>query len=481
MNVLGAQIAGDGELPLIGRYATGSLLLAVAAFLMAVFLKLSLPEQSSPRTPPARTTIGLFPPPRTTTTSIPFLVIREPDWRIIPKTLEAYEKETHRALETLSLAIETLRGNHDEDAVTVAPVTDLLHDKIDRLEQLYANDMAILKDIIIKPFPCQFMLPLQSSLFVVAEEQEETTEEHHHATTSHPRHERQSQQFTFAAPRQQQTPDSSTTAAASSSYDSVRQVVAHLVRDWSELGAAIRTPLYDWCSSAITKHYNTVSSSSSGAAAGPILVPGAGLGRLAWQLAAVDGYLVEALESSTVMAAAAYAMYHYHGSKPRLTIHPYAADPFSNEVDSRQRYTSCRVPDINTTTTSDMIWSSGGRLSYTVATFDLEAIPHQHYGAVVTCFFLDTATTLVDYIVTIQAVLKNGGLWINVGPLQWHLNSKVPLVADELRVLLTNVYHFTVLHWSVDETVLNYRDASQSSGSTFSDGYRPLRFILRWD
>jgi N2227-like protein len=402
MNVLGAQIAGDGELPLIGRYAAGSLLLAVAAFLMAVFLKSSLPEQSSPPTPPARTTIGLFPLP-TTTTSIPFLVIREPDWR----------------------------------------------------------------------------LPLQSS-FLVAEEQEETVE--HHRATSH-RHERQSQQFTFTAPRQQQTPDSSTTAAASSSYDSVRQVVTHLVRDWSELGAAIRTPLYDWCSSAITKHYNTGSSSfsSSGAAAGPILVPGAGLGRLAWQLAAVDGYLVEALESSTVMAAAAYAMYHYHDSKPRLTIHPYAADPFSNEVDSRQRYTSCRVPDINTTTTSDMIWSSGGRLSYTVATFDLEAIPRQHYGAVVTCFFLDTATTLVDYIGTIQAVLKNGGLWINVGPLQWHLNSKVPLVADELRVLLTNVYHFTVLHWSVDETVLNYRDASRSSGSTFSDGYRPLRFILRWD
>jgi N2227-like protein len=463
--------------PLIGRYATGSLLLVLAAFLMAVFLKSSLPAQSSRRrtpAPAARTT------PRTTTTIIPFLVIREPDWRIIPKTLEAYEKETHRALETLSLAIETLSGSNQDDAVTVTPVTDLLHNKIDRLEQLYAKDMAILKDVIIKPFPCQFMLPFQSS-FVVEEDEDVETVEHDHAT-SH-RHQRQSQQFTFAAPRQQQTPDSGTTAAAassSSSYESVRQVVAHLVRDWSELGAAIRTPLYDWCSSAIAKHYNNGSSTFVGAAAGPILVPGAGLGRLAWQLAAVDGYMVEALESSTVMAAAAYAMYHYPGSKPRLTIHPYAADPFSNEVDSCQRYTSTRMPDINTTT-SDRIWSGGGRLSYTVATFDLAAIPHQHYGAVVTCFFLDTATTLVDYIVTIQAVLENGGLWINVGPLQWHLNSKVPLVADELRVLLTTVYHFTVLHWSVDETVLNYRDASRSSGSTFSDGYRPLRFILRWD
>jgi carnosine N-methyltransferase len=275
----------------------------------------------------------------------------------------------------------------------------------------------------------------------------------------------------------------------------VRQVVAHLVRDWSALGADIRAPLYDWCSHALATY-----GPPPDVAGPPVLVPGAGLGRLAWQLAAVDGYTVEALESSTVMAAAAHAMllYHHHhddgstssnGSfktpRPPLTIHAHAADPFNNEVDSRQRYESCRVPDVNAT----RMLIGTGRLSYTVAVFDKIVLPARYYGAVVTCFFIDTATTLIDYVSTVRAILRPGGIWINIGPLQWHGNNKVPLAADELRVLLTttplsnNGAVFTVLHWSVDETVLNYRDASRRStaGSTFADGYRPLRFVLRFD
>jgi hypothetical protein len=118
-----------------------------------------------------------------------------------------------------------------------------------------------------------------------------------------------------------------------------------------------------------------------------------------------------------------------------------------------------------------------------VAMFDKTVLPARHYGAVVTCFFIDTATTLIDYVSTVRTVLRPGGIWINIGPLQWHGNNKVPLAADELRVLLTTNSAFTVLHWSVDETVLNYRDASlrSTAGSTFADGYRPLRFVLRYD
>lgn len=40
--------------------------------------------------------------------------------------------------------------------------------------------------------------------------------------------------------------------------------------------------------------------------------------------------------------------------------------------------------------------------------------------AVVTCFFLDTAPIILDYIETIDHVLKPGGIWINLGPLLYH-------------------------------------------------------------
>ena len=40
--------------------------------------------------------------------------------------------------------------------------------------------------------------------------------------------------------------------------------------------------------------------------------------------------------------------------------------------------------------------------------------------AVLTCFFLDTAKNIFQYIETIAACLKPGGCWINLGPLLYH-------------------------------------------------------------
>lgn len=37
------------------------------------------------------------------------------------------------------------------------------------------------------------------------------------------------------------------------------------------------------------------------------------------------------------------------------------------------------------------------------------------WDAVVTCFFIDTAKNIVDYLETIHKVLKTGGVWINAG------------------------------------------------------------------
>ncbi|CAL9194458.1 unnamed protein product [Musa hybrid cultivar] len=43
-----------------------------------------------------------------------------------------------------------------------------------------------------------------------------------------------------------------------------------------------------------------------------------------------------------------------------------------------------------------------------------------YWDAVVTCFFLDTAHNIVEYIETISKLLKTGGVWINLGPLLYH-------------------------------------------------------------
>ena len=47
----------------------------------------------------------------------------------------------------------------------------------------------------------------------------------------------------------------------------------------------------------------------------------------------------------------------------------------------------------------------------------------EHFDAVTTCFFIDTAPNVIKYIETINHCLKQGGIWINIGPLLWHFES----------------------------------------------------------
>ena len=299
------------------------------------------------------------------------------------------------------------------------------------------------------------------------------------------------------------------------SYNEVGQVVAHLVRDWTTEGRTIRANLYDWCCQRVT-HYrsgttsSTRSSSSSSSHQYRIVVPGAGVGRLAWDLFmnhqnqenntskhSSSVVAVEAVESSWSMAAAAAAILQRHATGQ---LRPYAADHWTNQVHSRQRYDVVSFPDTNVANISSSSSSSsrrnshGSSLSYTIADFvQLRSIPgyKSHVDVVVTCFFIDTAVNILDYVDTIRTLLKKDGLWVNVGPLQWHRQSRLPVSADELKQIVL-VAGFDILEWGVDITPVEYRNSQwsdprdhQASGdgttirSTHYDAYCPLRFVVR--
>ncbi len=48
------------------------------------------------------------------------------------------------------------------------------------------------------------------------------------------------------------------------------------------------------------------------------------------------------------------------------------------------------------------------------------------FDAVVTCFFIDTASSLFEVLAVIGHVLRPGGVWINSGPLHYHQREAVP-------------------------------------------------------
>lgn len=55
----------------------------------------------------------------------------------------------------------------------------------------------------------------------------------------------------------------------------------------------------------------------------------------------------------------------------------------------------------------------------------------EKWDSVVTCFFIDTAPNVLEYLKVVHRCLKPGGVWINGGPLLWHWQNSGPRSASE--------------------------------------------------
>lgn len=66
------------------------------------------------------------------------------------------------------------------------------------------------------------------------------------------------------------------------------------------------------------------------------------------------------------------------------------------------------------------------------------------FDVVVTCFFLDTFSRIVEPLAVIQHVLRPGGLWVNAGPLHYHNKPSVPYSYAQVERMI-NALNFTKL------------------------------------
>ncbi|KAF7267277.1 hypothetical protein GWI33_019468 [Rhynchophorus ferrugineus] len=64
--------------------------------------------------------------------------------------------------------------------------------------------------------------------------------------------------------------------------------------------------------------------------------------------------------------------------------------------------------------------SPKGNFSMTAGDFLEVYTNNDEWHCVATCFFIDCAPNVVQFIETIYDILKPGGLWINLGPLLYH-------------------------------------------------------------
>ncbi|KAI0124248.1 N2227-like protein-domain-containing protein [Xylariales sp. AK1849] len=207
-----------------------------------------------------------------------------------------------------------------------------------------------------------------------------------------------------------------------SDKDKARSTIRQFYRDWSSEGCLERNACYGPVFRALEAQKVKYPDKSPM----KVLVPGAGLGRLVFDLCQ-KGYFSEGNEISYHQLLASSYILNNVEKAGQHTIYPWVHS-FSNHRNRENQFQSYKVPDIHPQHT--LAQTRGiGAMQMCAADFLCLYGDESHkdqYDAVAACFFLDTAPNLIRYLEVIRHCLVPGGILINVGPLLWHWENHVP-------------------------------------------------------
>lgn len=218
--------------------------------------------------------------------------------------------------------------------------------------------------------------------------------------------------------------------------EKVYTTVKQFVRDWSAEGAAERERCYGPVISAIDDHFKDRDKSAIS-----VIVPGAGLGRLVWELA-TRGFNSQGNEWSTFMLLASNYILNGMGALNKMPTHHTQVFPFahqfSNNFAVEDQLRSVTIPDADPTDLPNE------NMSMTMGDFLQVYTDEDSCDCIASCFFMDTARNPIVYLETMFRILKPGGILVNLGPLLYHFADSpdapsVELCYDEIRHVLTAI------------------------------------------
>jgi len=194
--------------------------------------------------------------------------------------------------------------------------------------------------------------------------------------------------------------------------DKVQSTIKQIVRDWSSAGEEERSKCYGPLLETLTSLY------PDNRHLVKVLVPGAGLGRLAWEIAN-RGFECQGSEFSLYMLFASNFLLNKCGSVDSYKIHPYVHE-FCNNKASKDQLKEISFPDKDTGMLPEDAKFSMAAGDFVDVFSGPEYVSSQ--DCVVTCFFIDCAHNILEFVQIINRVLKKGGMWINLGPLLYHFS-----------------------------------------------------------
>jgi SAM-dependent methyltransferase len=214
--------------------------------------------------------------------------------------------------------------------------------------------------------------------------------------------------------------------SSETNMDKARSCVNQFYRDWSAEGAVERSKCFDPVLESLNDEFQVQSAKALGLVKSTlrVLVPGAGLGRLVFDIC-LAGYSVEGNEISYHALMASSLALNHTTKVGEFTIAPFALNG-SNHVKRNDQFKTCLVPDVHPGTA---LASATGKMSMSTGDFCViynQPESRDTFDAVATVFFIDTAPNIIRYIEAVRNCLKPGGIWINLGPLLWHHVARPP-------------------------------------------------------
>jgi len=234
----------------------------------------------------------------------------------------------------------------------------------------------------------------------------------------------------------------------------VRESLKHFVRDWSQEGAREREKIFQ----PIIRVLERVPVAER--ARMKVLVPGSGLGRLAWEISQlgessvynllsilmlVIGFITRAVEFSYFMILAMRFLFSPTATTKtnQHQIQPFA-HWFSHQRSNEALFRTISIPDVvpRFSPSLELIEEDFLKLRSPRDTFHNPSDKTTSgYDFIVTLFFIDTSINIFSTIEKIYHLLRPGGVWINLGPLLWPggAQAKVELSLDELMHVIQEI------------------------------------------
>ncbi|THH19544.1 hypothetical protein EW146_g1640 [Bondarzewia mesenterica] len=405
---------------------------------------------------------------------------------LLPEDVEEEQAHFQNVITTFQqYAPYTLAGNNRrrKDLFTLSREDQLLLDKLGYKKKLEEVDMAILKN-------AEFLSQIVANPEIFGhdlddeeEGEEGEGEEHHGRQISHGHgHDRSDRSHSHSHSHSHGHPSASgfhpsATSGSRKRYrptdfdmDKLRSTLKQFVRDWSDEGKEEREVCYSPMKDALVQHFSDI----------PIeerynfrvLVPGAGLGRLAYDVAklvTIEGFSCQGNEFSHYMLLSSFFVLNRTDAVNQHTIYPYVHS-FSNLPTRAAMLRPVTIPDV---LPGDLPPES----NFSLIAGDFEEIYGVHdeadasepqsgqWDAILTCFFIDTAKNIVNYLRILHKILAPGGVWVNLGPLLWHFENNttndpsIELDLEEVKQLAREIGFEIKTERTIDTTYVHNRDA----------------------